>query len=104
MRMDEDDQIKFVKLLGSKLEAKGLKTRIFVHDHNWALHPTDRKAVGGDATMAPLASATKILSDREAARYFACTALHCYNGDAALMNRTYASVPGRDPGHKVLRT
>lgn len=88
MRMDEDDQIKLVKLLGGKLEAKRLKTRIFVHDHNWALHPDDRQAIGGDAKMDPLASVTKILSDREAARYVAGTAWHCYYGDAALMQRT----------------
>src|SRR5215470_16940631 len=61
MRMDEDDQIKFVKLLGSKLEAKGLKTRIFVHDHNWAVHPDDRKALGGDPKLDQVASVTKIL-------------------------------------------
>jgi glucosylceramidase len=104
MRMDEDDQIKFVKLLGGKLEAKRLKTRIFVHDHNWALHPNDRKAVGGDAKMDPVASATKILSDRQAARYVAGTAWHCYYGDAALMKRTYETVHERFPEKQILCT
>jgi len=104
MRMDEDDQIKFVKLLGRKLEAKGLKTRIFVHDHNWALHPNDRKAVGGDAKMDPVASATKILSDPEAARYIAGTAWHCYYGDAALMKRTYETLHERFPDKQILCT
>jgi glucosylceramidase len=104
MRMDEDDQIKFVKLLGGKLEAKGLKTRIFVHDHNWALHPDDRKAVGGDEKMDPVASVTKILSDREAARYVAGTAWHCYHGDAALMKRTYETVHERFPEKQILCT
>ena len=43
MRMNEDDQIRLVSLLGPKLAAKGLKTKIFVHDHNWGLHPGDRQ-------------------------------------------------------------
>jgi glucosylceramidase len=97
MRMDEDDQIKFVKLLGGKLKAKGLKTRIFVHDHNWALHSDDRKVVGGDAKLDPVASVTKILSDREASRYVAGTAWHCYYGDAARMQRTYETLHERFP-------
>jgi glucosylceramidase len=104
MRMDEDDQIKFVKLLGGKLEAKGLNTRIFVHDHNWAVHPDDRKAVGGDVKMDPVASATKILSNREAARYVAGTAWHCYYGDAALMKRTYETLHERFPEKQILCT
>jgi glucosylceramidase len=104
MRMDEEDQIKFVKLLGGKLEAKGLKTRLFVHDHNWALHPDDRKEVGGDAKMDPVASATKILSDREAARYIAGTAWHCYYGDAAQMKRTYETMHKRFPEKQILST
>jgi glucosylceramidase len=104
MRMDEDDQIKFVKLLGDKLETKGLGTRIFVHDHNWAVHPDDRTALGGDAKLDPVASVTKILSDREASRYVAGTAWHCYYGDAALMKRTYETVHQRFPEKQILCT
>ena len=64
MRMDEADQIRFIALLGPPLKERKLATRIFVHDHNWTLHPNDRKVVGGDAKMDPAMSAQKILADR----------------------------------------
>ena len=76
--MSEDDQIRLVSLLGPKLAAKGLKTKIFVHDHNWGLHPDDRKVIAGDAKMNPVESVTKILSDPTSGKYIAGTAWHCY--------------------------
>jgi glucosylceramidase len=104
MRMNEDDSIRLVSLLGPKLAARGLKTKIFIHDHNWGLHPGDRKVVGGDVKMAPLLSVTKILSDPTAGKYIAGTAWHCYYGDATLMSRTYNAVHQRFPDKDILCT
>ena len=104
MRMNEDDQIRLVSLLGPKLAAKGLKTRIFIHDHNWGLHPGDRKVVGGDAKMPPLLSVTKILSDPTAGKYIAGTAWHCYYGDASLMRDVYNTIHQRFPDKEILCT
>jgi glucosylceramidase len=104
MRMNEDDQIKVVSLLGPKLAAKGLKTKIFVHDHNWGLHPGDRNVIGGDAKMDPLESVTKILSDPTAGKYIAGSAWHCYYGDANLMRHTYNTLHQRFPDKEILCT
>lgn len=104
MRMDEDDQIRLVSLLGPKLAAKGLKTRIFVHDHNWGLHPGDRKVIGGDAKMDPVESVTKIFSDSSAGKYIAGSAWHVYYGDADLMRKTYNTIHQRFPDKDILCT
>jgi len=104
MRMNEDDQIRLVSLLGPKLATKGLKTKIFVHDHNWGLHPGDRKVIGGDAKMAPLLSVTKILSDPTAGKYIAGSAWHCYYGDANLMSNIYNALHQRFPDKEILCT
>ena len=104
MRMNEDDQIRLVSLLGPKLAAKGLKTKIFVHDHNWGLHPGDRKVIGGDAKMDPVESVTKIFSDPTAGKYIAGSAWHCYYGDANLMRKTYNTIHQRFPDKEILCT
>ena len=54
--------------------------------------------------MDPVASATKILSNREAGRYVAGTAWHCYYGDAALMKGTYETLHERFPEKQILCT
>jgi glucosylceramidase len=104
MRMDEEDQIRLASLLGPKLAAKGLKTKLFVHDHNWGLHPNDRKVIRGDAKMDPLESVTKILSDPTASKYIAGSAWHCYYGGPALMARTYNTIHQRFPDKDILCT
>ncbi len=104
MRMDEDDQIRLVRLLGPKLAAKGLKTKIFIHDHNWGLHPDDRKVLGGDAKMDPMESVTKILSDPAAGQYIAGSAWHVYYGDPALMRKAYDTIHQRFPDKDILCT
>ena len=104
MRLDEADQIRLVSLLGPKLQAKGLKTKLFVHDHNWGLHPGDRQVIGGDAKMDPVKSVTKILSDPTAGRYVAGSAWHCYYGDVGLMRQTYAAIQARFPDKEILCT
>jgi len=104
MRMNEDDQIRLVSLLGPKLAARGLKTKIFIHDHNWGLHPGDRRIIHGDAKMEPLESVTKILSDATAGQYIAGSAWHCYYGDASLMSQTYNTIHQRFPDKEILCT
>jgi glucosylceramidase len=104
MRMDEDDQIRLVSLLGPKLAARGFKTKIFVHDHNWGLHPGDRKVAGGDVKMDPVASVTKMLADPVAGKYIAGTAWHCYYGAAKLMSSTYTTVHQSFPDKEILCT
>ncbi|MGA2916312.1 MAG: glycoside hydrolase family 30 beta sandwich domain-containing protein [Sedimentisphaerales bacterium] len=104
MRMNEDDQIRLVSLLGPKLAAKRLKTKIFVHDHNWGLHPGDRKVIRGDAKMDPLESVTKIFSNPTADKYIAGSAWHCYYGDANLMAKTYNTLHQRFPDKEILCT
>ena len=104
MRMDEADQIALVRALGPKLTAKQLHTKIFVHDHNWILHPDDRKVIGGDAKMDPLASVTKILSDPEAGRYVAGSAWHGYAGGASDMRRVYSTLHAAFPDKQLLFT
>lgn len=104
MRMNEDDQIRLVSLLGPKLAAKGLKTKIFVHDHNWGLHPGDRMVIRGDAKMDPVESVTKILSDPTAGKYIAGSAWHVYYGDANLMRKTYQAIHQRFPDKEILCT
>jgi glucosylceramidase len=102
--MNEDDQIRLVNLLGPKLATEGLKTKIFVHDHNWGLHPNDRKVIGGDVKMDPVESVTKMFSDSTAGRYIAGSAWHCYYGDDALMTSTYNTIHRRFPDKEILCT
>ncbi len=104
MRMDEFDQIKLVRLLGPKLAAKGLKTRILIHDHNWALDPNDRKVVCVDAKMDPIRSVSTILADPEAGKYIAGSAWHCYSGGTAEMERAYETIHAKFPGRQILTT
>ena len=104
MRMDEADQIALVRALGPKLASKQLSTRIFVHDHNWILHPDDRKVIGGDAKMDPLASVTKILSDPTAGRYVAGSAWHGYAGGVSDMQRVYSTLHAAFPDKQLLFT
>ncbi len=102
MRLDEDDQIKLVRLLGPKLAAKHLATRIYVHDHNWVLHPNDRKVVGGDTKLAPIDSVAKIMSDPEAGKYIAGSSWHCYAGGVGEMRHAYESTHRRFPDRQIL--
>ena len=104
MRMDEADQIALVRSLGPKLAAKKLTAKIFVHDHNWVLHPDDRKVIGNDAKMDPVASVTEIFSDPEAGRYIAGSAWHGYSGGVRDMQRVYATLHAAFPDKQLLFT
>ena len=104
LRMDEDDQTRLVKELGPRLAAVGLSTRIFVHDHNWSLHPNDRKPVGGDTKLLPIDSVTKMLADPVAGKYIAGSAWHCYFGGVNEMREAYETIHKRFPDKQILTT
>jgi glucosylceramidase len=104
MRMDEDDQIRLTSLLGPKLAARGLKTKLFIHDHNWGTNPNDQKAIHGDAKMDPVESVTKIFSDPNAGSYIAGSAWHCYYGGSKLMAQAYNTIHQRFPDKEILCT
>ncbi len=104
MRMTVDDQIGLVCALGPKLKAAGLETEIFVHDHNWVLHPNDKKVIAGDAKMDPYELVKKIYTDPEAGLYVAGSAWHCYSGSAMDMKRLYEKLALEFPEKKIWTT
>jgi glucosylceramidase len=104
LRMDEDEQIKLVTLLGPRIKAAGLQTAIFIHDHNWVLHPNDRRTIGGDRKTEPIDLVKKILSDPAAAPWVTGSAWHCYSGGAAEMRRAYQATLAAFPDKPVYCT
>lgn len=104
MRMTVDDQIAFIKQLGPKLKAAGLGTEIFVHDHNWVLHPNDKKVIGGDQKLDPYTLVKKIYADPDAGPYVAGSAWHCYSGKAMEMKWLYERLAEEFPGKKIYTT
>lgn len=104
MRMDAVDQLRLVKALASRLKAGGLKTQLFVHDHNWTLHRNDRRVFGGDQKEEPLAEVIKMLSDSELADAIAGSAWHCYAGDAIEMEKVYRKLTKKFPKKLILTT
>lgn len=104
MRMSADDQIKLVRELGPKLDAAGLDTEIFVHDHNWILHPNDTKVIGGDAKMDPYELVKKIYADPVAGPYVAGSAWHCYAGNGGDMRKLYGKLRSEYPGKEIYCT
>ncbi len=104
MRMTVDDQIQLVRALGPQLRAAGLKTQIYVHDHNWVLHENDRRVIGGDRKQPPLDAVTQILSDPQVAPYVAGSAWHCYSGNRTDMQRVYSELRTRFPDQDICCT
>ncbi len=104
LRMDEEEQIRFIARLGPKLKAAGLRTGIFVHDHNWVLHPNDRQVLGGDRKTEPVELVNKILSDPRASPWVAGSAWHCYSGGVAEMRRAYQATIAAFPDKLVCCT
>lgn len=104
MRMDAAEQIRLVTSLAPKMKARGFKTQIFVHDHNWTLHKNDRVALGGDQKTEPLESVSKMLSDPEVSQWIAGSAWHCYAGGARKMEEVYHDLGKRFPNRMILTT
>lgn len=104
LRMDEKDQLAFILQLGPMLESHKLKTRIFVHDHNWTLSDNERKASATDVRLDPLESVTLMLSDPSSSPYITGSAWHCYAGGVDDMRRVYTSLRQRFPDKQILCT
>lgn len=104
MRMDTADQIRLVAALAPQIEEHGFMTEIYVHDHNWTLHPNDRQVHGGDQKAEPIDSVLAMFADPEVGPMIAGSAWHCYAGDARVMEKTYDLLAERFPGKSILTT
>ena len=104
MRMNAADQIKLISYLGPMLKQKDLKTKIFIHDHNWQLHPDDRPVIGGDAKADPIELCRSILNDPNAGPYVAGTAWHCYSGGTNAMKNAYNTIHKEFPDKLIYCT
>ncbi len=76
--MSSSEQAAFLgSALGPAFRAAGLRTRIFIFDHNW------------DLTRYPI----EVLSDAKAAAYVSGIATHCYGGNAAAQSELHVRFP-----------
>jgi len=81
MGMTAIEQAAFLRdHLGPALREAGLKTKVYVFDHNW------------DLIEYPI----KVLSDPKAAAYAAGTATHCYGGVATAQSELHERFPERE--------
>jgi len=81
MGMTAVEQAAFLRdHLGPALKAAGLKTKVFVFDHNW------------DLIEYPVA----VLSDAKAAAFAAGTATHCYGGVPTTQNELHERFPEKE--------
>ncbi|HEX4719062.1 MAG TPA: glycoside hydrolase family 30 beta sandwich domain-containing protein [Thermoleophilaceae bacterium] len=93
MDFRDTEEAQFVKTLGPRLKAAGLRTKILGYDHNWSLHPND---VGPPDDPANPDYAKSLLSDPGANRYLAGTAFHCYSGDPSSQSTLHDEFPSKD--------
>jgi len=76
--MSSSEQAGFLEsALGPAFRAAGIRTKIFIFDHNW------------DLTHYPI----EVLSDAKAAAYVSGIAVHCYGGNAAAQSELYERFP-----------
>lgn len=81
------EQLAFIKTaLGPKFKTAGLKTKIYVFDHNFDY---DRME---DQQDYPL----HLYADTEASTYIAGAAYHHYSGDKSELNRIHAAYPNKE--------
>jgi glucosylceramidase len=78
--MSSTEQRRLIKLLGPKLTAASLSTKIISYDHNW------------DNTIYPLA----VLADSIARGYIAGTAFHGYSGSVSAQSTVHNAYPSKD--------
>ena len=84
--MPWEDQRDFLKVVGPKFAAAGLKTKILLFDHNYNY---DNQ---GDQQQYPL----KIFADAEASKYAAGSAWHNYGGNVSELDKIHSSAPDKD--------
>ncbi|HET6932626.1 MAG TPA: glycoside hydrolase family 30 beta sandwich domain-containing protein [Candidatus Acidoferrum sp.] len=76
--MSSGEQAGFLgSALGPAFRAAGLRTKIFIFDHNW------------DLTRYPI----EVLADKKAAAYVSGIAIHCYGGNAAAQSELHERFP-----------
>lgn len=76
--MSSSEQAAFLEsALGPAFRAAGLRTKIFIFDHNW------------DLTHHPI----EVLSDAKTAAYVSGIAIHCYGGNAAAQSELHERFP-----------
>jgi glucosylceramidase len=92
MDLRPDEEIKLAELVGRRLRAAGLDTKILGYDHNWSPHPNDGGPPGDEAD--PEYAAT-VMDDPGARRYLAGTAYHCYFGDPARQSAMHDAHPDK---------
>ncbi len=81
MGMTAVEQAAFLRdLLGPALKSAGLKTKVFVFDHNWDL----------------IEYPNAVLSDSKAAAFAAGTATHCYGGVPTAQNELHDRFPEKE--------
>jgi len=81
MGMTAVEQTAFLRdHLGPALKAAGLKTKVFVFDHNWDL----------------IEYPVSVLSDAKAAAFAAGTATHCYGGVPTAQNELHERFPEKE--------
>jgi len=81
MGMTAVEQVVFLRdHLGPALKSAGLKTKVFVFDHNWDL----------------IEYPNAVLSDAKAAAFAAGTATHCYGGVPTAQNELHSRFPEKE--------
>lgn len=77
--MEATEERNFIKVLGPKLKAAGLKTEIWCYDHNY------------DVPDYPLV----IYADAEASQYVSGSAWHAYGGNVSALYNVHAAYPDK---------
>ena len=81
MNMTAVEQAAFLRdNIGPAFRAAGLKTKIFIFDHNWDL----------------IAHPITVLSDPKAAAFADGIAIHCYGGSVTAQNELHERFPGKE--------
>jgi glucosylceramidase len=92
MDLRPDEEVRLVGLVGRRLRAARLATKILGYDHNWSPHPND---AGPPGDAADPEYAMTVMDDPGARRYLAGTAYHCYFGDPARQSAMHAAHPDK---------
>ncbi len=84
--MPWEDQAAFIKVLGPKMQARGLKTKILCYDHNY-----NYDNVAGQENYV-----VKLFGDQEAAQWIAGSAWHNYGGNVSELDNIRTLFPQKE--------
>jgi glucosylceramidase len=93
MDLRDSEEARLTGVVGRKLRAAGLATKLLGYDHNWSLHPNDG---GPPDDPANPEYARSLLDDPIAGRYLDGTAYHCYSGDPERQSELHDAYPRKD--------